>query len=94
MVLASQLKILIKKRGITVVSLSKFTNVPAKTIYSWLQNQSPRNLNQVKKIADYFEVSLDYLLFNDERIKKPEFEDFTNDIYAGKFDVILRRIKN
>lgn len=94
MVLAIQLKSLIKKRGLTVVSLSKATGVPAKTLYSWLQNQSPRNLGHLRKVAIHFKVSLEFLLFNEERSTQKEIKEFQEEILAGNFEVILRKINN
>ena len=94
MVLAIQLKSLIKSKSISVTGLSKQTGIPAKTLYSWLQNQSPRNLNQLKSVADYFGVKLEFLLFNELPIKElNNFEDYTEEINAGTFEVILRKIK-
>ena len=94
MVLATQLKSLIKSKSITVAGLSKQTGIPAKTLYSWLQNQSPRNLNQLKSVADYFGVTLEFLLFNEQPKKEiNSFEHYSEEINAGQFEVILRKIK-
>lgn len=94
MVLATQLKGLIKSKGITVAVLAKQTGVPAKTLYSWLSSQSPRNLNQLKGVADYFGVTLEFLIFNEQPKKNlNRFEDYTEEINAGAFEVILRKIK-
>ena len=93
MILASQLKYILRQKGITVLALSKATEVPVKTLYSWLQSQSPRNLNHLKKVAEHLNVSLDYLLFNEEKTQTP-FEDLKDEINAGTYEVILRKTNN
>ena len=91
MILADQLKFLIRKKGLTVIGLSKGTGVPAKTLYSWLQKQSPRNLDQLRAISDFFDVSLEYLLFGENAKKKTAFDEFKDEINAGTYEVILRK---
>lgn len=93
MILSQQLKHLLHTRDITVAQLSRATGVPAKTVYHWLHGQSPRNLVQVKKIADHFSVTLDYLLFGQAMPANP-IEELKNDILAGVFEVVLRRVRD
>jgi transcriptional regulator with XRE-family HTH domain len=93
MILNQQLKLLLNNKDITVAQLSRATAVPAKTIYHWLHGQSPRNLVQVKKIADYFGVTLDYLLFG-QLAPVAGIDTLKNDILAGVFEVVLRKVKN
>jgi transcriptional regulator with XRE-family HTH domain len=92
MILNQQLKHLLSTRDITVAQLSRATEVPAKTIYHWLHGQSPRNLVQVKKIADYFGVSLDFLLFG-QLPPVTGIDHLKSDILAGIFEVVLRKVK-
>ena len=94
MKLPSQLKKLLKKRDITVAQLSRSTGVNSKTIYSWIDGQSPRILSDVKKIAEYFDVSLDYLLFDETKYeKKASISDFKDEINLGQLEIILRKPK-
>lgn len=89
------LKKLIKERGTTIAHLSRATKVPLQTLHGWLNGSEPKSLRQVKLIADYFEVDLDYLCFgikSDSKTKSP-IEDFREEINAGVFEVVLRRVK-
>jgi transcriptional regulator with XRE-family HTH domain len=89
-----QLRDLIKKSDLTVAQLSRTSGVSAKTIYNWLEGQKPRNFDQVKKVADYFEVSLDFICYGIKGSSdKNSFEDFKDEINAGLFEVILRKVK-
>lgn len=64
-----RIKNLCKKHGITVTILEKDLDLPNNTIYQW-KNRMP-NLERTKKVADYFNVSVDYLLgrTSDEEIE-------------------------
>lgn len=90
MELKTILKKLIKVKGITITALSRATKVPLQTIHGWLQGSEPKGLKQVKKVADYFQVDLDYFCFGIEP-KSPTFRDYQDEINAGVFEVILRR---
>lgn len=92
MELKTILKKLIKDKGVTITALSQKTKVPLQTLHGWLQGSEPKNLRQVKKVADFFEVDLDYLCFGIEP-KKTSFTDFKEEINAGIFEVVLRRVK-
>lgn len=92
MELKTILKKLIKEQDITITALSRATKVPLQTLHGWLQGSEPKSLKQVKKVADYLEVDLDYLCFGVEP-KKQSFSDYQEEINAGIFEVILRRVK-
>ncbi len=93
MILAKQLKNLLHREDATVAQLARATKISAKTIYQWLQGQNPRDLKQVRKVADYFSVSIDFLAFGIEPKTKNSFTDYSEEINAGQFEVILRKIK-
>lgn len=89
------LKKLIKGRGISIAHLSRATSVPLQTLHGWLNGVEPRSFRQVKLVADYFEVDLDYLCFGISPKSSPsnKYEDYADEINAGTFEVVLRRIK-
>lgn len=94
MKLAQQLKKLIHQHGTTVSILSKSVKTPNQTIHNWLSGSKPRDLDQVKKVADHFKVSLDFLLYGIESEKPTTpIEAFRDEINAGIFEVVLRRVK-
>ena len=90
--LSRMLASLIKRKGITITSLSRLTQVPLQTLHGWLQGNEPKSLRQVKKVADHLNVSLDYLCFGIEFLeinKMLIYEQFN----AGTFEVIFKKIK-
>lgn len=95
MKLSKRLKELIKIEDITVAQLSRHTGIPAKTLYKWIDGQSPRKIEQVKKVASFFNITLDELCFGPkEKLNNQLFlKDYEEEILSGNFDVILRRTK-
>lgn len=88
------LKRLLRERDITVAQLSRATKIPPQTLNNWLSGQEPRKLSQVKLVADYFNVTMDQLLYEVVITEnKNPISDFSNEINAGVFEVVLRRIK-
>jgi len=53
---------LLKMDGSTVYRVSKATGIPASTFTDWKNGRSVPKADKLKKIADYFGVSLDYLM--------------------------------
>ena len=95
--LSKTLKELLKENDLTIAQLSRATKVPAQTLNNWLSGLEPRNMTQVKIVASYFGKTIDELAYNDqEKVKKTyvdPFADHEDDINAGIFEVILRRVK-
>lgn len=58
--LLERIKELCKKRGITVSELENRVGFGKNSIYKW-KTQSPK-IETLQKVAEYFEVSTDYLL--------------------------------
>lgn len=63
MELSRNLKFLIQRSQITVAELSRRTGVPKQTIHNWLIGMKPRSSKKVRRIAEYFEITIDDLYF-------------------------------
>lgn len=97
MEIQSILKEMLKEADITVSQLSRATKVPSQTIHNWLAGMEPRSLKQVKKVSDYFGISIDQLCIkkaieNNEKQISP-INNFEDEINAGVFEVVLRKVK-
>jgi transcriptional regulator with XRE-family HTH domain len=98
MELKKNLKKLINDDKITVARLSKETGVPTQTLHNWMLGAEPRSLAQVKTVADYFNVTLDALCFGENSGKnisseKNKIEQYAEEINAGIFEVVLRKVR-
>lgn len=64
MILAKNLRKLLRERNLTVKSLSQLVGVPKSNINGWLQGGNP-NLCQLEKVCRYFGIGLDQMVFGD-----------------------------
>ena len=63
--LAKVLKALLEKHDITARELSRATKVPQPTLTNYLSGRSANKLEHLMAIAEYFNVTLEYLLFEE-----------------------------
>lgn len=62
---------LLKERGVTVYRVSKETGISQTTFIEWRQGKYTPKADKMQKIADYFDVSVDYLLGKTDIKKEP-----------------------
>lgn len=85
--------------SITLSALAKETGVPKQTIHNWLCGTEPKSLDQVRSVAQYFDLSIEELCYGEAGMKKHNskhenpIEDHQEEIRAGIFEVVLRRVK-
>lgn len=91
MILRLILKELLRAKDMTVADLSNRTEVPVNTLHNWLAGQNPRNVVQLKRVADYFGVTVDYLLFGNSRTL--DTNKMSEILLKGHFELIIRPIK-
>ncbi|MBS1983797.1 MAG: helix-turn-helix transcriptional regulator [Bdellovibrionales bacterium] len=101
--LKEELRILLKERDLTAAQLARASGVSPKTISDWLAGTPPRNIDQVRKVARVFGVTVDRLCFGETLTEKPSQEATqpTSDLetllgdgwITGLFEVRLRRVK-
>ncbi|PAF13662.1 transcriptional regulator [Shouchella clausii] len=72
MTVFERVKELCKERGITIVQLEEKVGFGKNSIYSWKKNKP--STEKLEKVADYFDVSTDYLL---GRTNKKRYYDLT-----------------
>lgn len=57
-------------KGITAYKVSVDTNISRSTLSDWKSGRYTPKQDKLQKIADYFEVSLDYLMYGHEKEEK------------------------
>lgn len=65
---------LLKKEGITAYRVSKATGIAGSTFTDWKNGRSTPKQDKLQKIADFFGVSLEYLMTGKEESEKKESE--------------------
>ena len=66
---------LLQSRGVTAYQVCKATGIAGATISDWKKGKSTPKQDKLKKIADYFEVSLDYLTTGRDSVTKAPVTD-------------------
>jgi transcriptional regulator with XRE-family HTH domain len=89
--LEKKLKALLKSKNMSVTELSKATGVPKTNLNSWLVGSSP-NIQQVDKVASYFGITVDELVF-DRKPKTSIDELFTEAlIHSGHYKISITKL--
>jgi transcriptional regulator with XRE-family HTH domain len=92
MILSKQLKIFMTKRGMTISQLARVSGVPKQTISDWTSGRKPQSLTSLKKVADALGTTIDCLCF-EESHKVQIINEFKDEINAGVFEVVLRKVR-
>ena len=58
---------LLAERGVTAYQVAKATGISTGSLSDWKNGRSSPKVEKLKKIADYFGVSVDYLLGNEKQ---------------------------
>ncbi len=66
MKLKETLAALLKKKRMSAQALANATEIPASTIKAWLGGNAPRNLDDVRTVAQNLGVSFEYLVFGED----------------------------
>lgn len=72
---------LLKQRGVTAYKVSKATGIASSTFSDWKNGRSTPKQDKLQKIADYFGVSVDYLVTGKE--KQGDEKYYVNDETAA-----------
>lgn len=82
---------LLEERNVTPYQVSKATGVAQSSLSDWKTGKSKPKIDKMKKIAEYFNVSVEYLLGEKkspaETENKITFDDFTYAMYNHSADL-------
>lgn len=91
--LKTNLEYLMKVEDVTVVKLASRSGIPKQTVHNWLCGASPRSMDQLRKLAVYFKLTVDELCFEDLSLTQIREENpitvYGKEIRAGLFQVVL-----
>ena len=68
---------LLEKYGLTAYKVSKATGIAGSTFSDWKNGRSNPKQDKLQKIADYFGVSLEYLMTGKEEVVKEKAPELT-----------------
>lgn len=80
---------LLQKKGVSANQVCKATGIAPATVSDWKNGKSCPKQDKLKKIADYFEVSLDYLMTGEASVAKAPVtdEDIKLALFGGSREV-------
>lgn len=89
--LDKKLKSLLKSNNLSIAELAKRAGVPKTNIQQWLQGATP-NVYQVEKVATYFGLTVDELIFN--RKPKSSVEELFAEalIHTGHYKISITKL--
>lgn len=87
---------LLQKYGVTSYKVSKDTGVTQTSLSNWKSGRSTPNAKTLQKIADYFGVSIEYLMTGKEDSEKKETTLTTKDErdIAKDLESIMNKLKS
>lgn len=96
--LKKQLRFYLDLHEMSASQLAKKAGVPKQSMSGWLAGNSPRDVRQIKRVANVLNISVDNLLFGEgksiEQQKVTELDALLGDNWiGGLFEVRFRRIK-
>ncbi|EKS9965061.1 helix-turn-helix transcriptional regulator [Enterococcus faecalis] len=100
MILFERISYLAKKQGLSVFDLAEKLNLSRNSIYSW-KKSSPK-AETLEKVAEYFDVTTDYLLGrtdnpNSDNLEEDEITTFfrvnTEDLTESEKDQLREELK-
>ena len=71
-----KIQLLMMQRQMNKADLSKAVGVSTGNLSDWANGRSSPSMDKLIKVADYFDVSLDYLTGRDDRFPNPTPETF------------------
>ena len=88
--LEKNLKKVLEQKNISVMELARKTGVPKSNINAWLTGASP-NLEQLDKVAQFLETTIDYLAFGRQSELTKVLKEF--EVHTGLYEIKIKRIK-
>ena len=85
---------LLQRDGVSTYQVSKATGIAQSVFSSWKNGVSKPKAGKMKKIADYFGVSTDYLLGRDKKAPAPEEPKQEQDAIDAEFADRVSRLSD
>ena len=90
--LKNTLPALLKSKHMTLKELSVATSISPSTLSGWKNGASPRDLGELRTCAQYFGVSIDYLLFGEDSTQANLESLLTENVFDGFLKVKIERV--
>jgi hypothetical protein len=92
------LSYLMKERRVSAKKLSQDLSLPYKSVQDWLAHSGtkriPRDPYALKKLSEYFNCSIEFLLFGEEPLKTVGIESLLQSVsvHSGLYRINIERV--
>ncbi|MBX2995386.1 MAG: helix-turn-helix transcriptional regulator [Bdellovibrionaceae bacterium] len=90
-----RIEMLCEQKEITPNELARRISIPRTSVHEWVgaSGRVPRNLEHLKKLCDFFDVSASFLLWGEDE-KTPTLESFISktEIHTGLYEITLKKV--
>jgi len=92
--LDKSLQRLLKEKNFSATELAKTLGIPSSTVHDWLAGRVPRNLDQIRQVAEFFKVSTHEILFNepDPRSLLSDILEGSTEIHSGLYQITVKKV--
>lgn len=92
MALADNIKKIMGERGESLSSVCKKANLAKGTVAGWMEGVAPRNLQDLVKLADALNVSLDHLIAN--RREETDLDKLLDKVslHTGLYEISIKKV--
>lgn len=87
--LAKNLNKLAREKNLKISTIAYKVGMSQSTLHSYFNGVEPKSMVALKKVADYFDVSIDELIFGDSENQNPNRE---LDLSKYRFEIIVREL--
>lgn len=85
----NQIKSIRVSAGLTQAQFAQMLNVHQTAVSQWEQEKTKPDLETVKRISELFHVSVDYILFGEEKENVPATADTLNDEHKKTLNELM-----
>jgi len=89
--LRKNLEQIMQARKLSLKALADHVSVPPSTIHGWLNGTAPKSIVELKKIADFFGISIDELCFGDQNGPKHIDPDISINFGSTCYKIMLKK---
>ena len=72
--ISKSLRRLMGHKGLSISELSHASGIPASTLHAYVHGGCPRGISIIARLAQFFEVPVDEIIFNEEYKKLSTFD--------------------
>ncbi len=91
--LSKNLTRILKQKGISLSEIARQTRVPKATLHSWTVGQKSVNLEQLKKVAEFLNVSVALLAYGEEDMAAEKSTEMLKELFSGDLRVTIKKIE-